>query len=315
MKTLNLDYLRTFVAVVDRGSFSAAAERLGITQPAVSQQIRQLERSLGAPLIERIGRRARPTSAGADLLAHADQIEAAVTAARDAVARRASGTAGRVRLGTGATACIFLLPPLLKELRQAFPDLEITVTTGNTADIVKAIEDNVLDIGLVTLPVSGRPFDITPVLDDDFVAIAPAETPLPARVSAAQLAKRPMILFEPGGNTRRIADAWFARSGVNLKPIMSLGSVEAIKELVAAGLGCAVLPGMAVRNAHDRANLSVRPLSPRLIRKLAVVIRRDKRLHAGLQGVFRALKGLASDNSRAAKRGGQDWREMRHSAG
>jgi DNA-binding transcriptional LysR family regulator len=293
MKNINLNYLQTFITVMERGSFSVAAERLNITQPAVSLQIRQLERSLGATLIERIGRKAKPTAAGAELLAHADRIDAAVSSALAAVAQRATGAMGRVRLGTGATACIFLLPPMLRDLRQKYPDLEITVTTGNTVDIVRAIEENILDIGLVTMPVSGRAFDITPVMDDEFVVIAPLELKLPARVTAAVLSTKPVLLFEPGGNTRRIADAWFAGRGISLKPVMSLGSVEAIKELVGAGLGCAILPGMAVRKERDRSDLIIQSLSPRLHRKLAVLIRRDKRLDAGLKDVFRALKALS----------------------
>ena len=295
-KPLNLGHVRTFVSVVTHGSFSAAAQRLDITQPAVSLQIRQLEKRLGTRLIERVGRRARPTAAGAELLVHAEQIDAVVSSALDAVTRRATGAMGRVRLGTGATACIFLLPRILKDLRHRFPQLEITVSTGNTADIVKAIEDNVLDLGLVTLPASGRAFDITPVLDDEFVVIAPRALKLPARVTAAALATKPVLLFEPGGNTRKITDGWFAASGVTLKPVMSLGSVEAIKSLVAAGLGCAILPAMAARHTRG-TDLVVQPLSPRLHRTLAVVIRRDKQLHAGLSDLVLALKALAKERS------------------
>lgn len=155
MRDLRLDQLHSFRQVVALGSFSAAAERLGLSQPAVSLQIRELERRLGTALIERVGRRAQPTAAGSELLDHAGRIEAAVAAAREAMARHATGAMGRVRIGTGATACIFLLPPLLRELRQRHPTLEITVSTGNTSDIVKAIEDNLIDIGLVSLPAAG----------------------------------------------------------------------------------------------------------------------------------------------------------------
>ncbi|MBX6324382.1 MAG: LysR family transcriptional regulator, partial [Rhodospirillaceae bacterium] len=240
---LNLDHLRTFAMVVEHGSFSAAAERLNLSQPAVSLRVRQLERRLGAPLVERVGRRARPTAAGRELLAHAGGIEAAVFSAIEAVARHATGAMGPVRLGTGATACIFLLPPVLRRLRQRHPGLEITVSTGNTADIVRAVHDNLVDLGLVTMPVSGRMLDVRPIFDDEFVLIAPRGMDLPRRITPAALAQRPVLLYEPGGNTRRLADAWFARGGAALRPVMSLGSVEAIKELVAAGLGCAVLPG------------------------------------------------------------------------
>ncbi|KWV58360.1 LysR family transcriptional regulator [Bradyrhizobium macuxiense] len=296
MKNLNLDYLESFRVVIESGSFSAAGERLQLTQPAVSLQVRQLERSLNATLIERVGRKARPTAAGVALLAHAEQISAAVTSAVDAVAQQTTGTAGRVRLGTGATACIFLLPPILRELRAALPGLELTVTTGNTPEIAKAVEDNTIDIGLVTLPVSGRSFEITPVLNDEFVLIAPPDMPLPARITPAVLATRPIVLFEPGGNTRRTADEWLARGGVSLKPLMSLGSVEAIKEMVRAGLGCAILPGMAVSAKAKPRDLAVRSLSPKLYRRLAVVIRRDKRLDRGLRQTLSALKAIAAQD-------------------
>jgi DNA-binding transcriptional LysR family regulator len=291
MQSLDLRYLRTFAIVVERGSFSAAAQRLGLTQPAVSLQIRQLEKRLGTVLIERVGRKARPTAAGAELLAHADGIEAAVSSAVEAVARHASGTMGRVRLGTGATACIFLLPPILGELRRRYPTLEITVITGNTADIVKAIKENVMDVGLVTLPAAGRALEITPVMEDEFVAIAPRDVDLPKRVSAASLSKLPLLLFEPGGNTRRVVDKWFADGKVPLNPIMSLGSVEAIKAMVEAGLGCSILPRMATTSG-TRPSLVIRSLSPRLHRRLAVVVRRDKRLVRGLKVTVDALVGL-----------------------
>ncbi|MBR0799100.1 LysR family transcriptional regulator [Bradyrhizobium jicamae] len=303
MKNPNLDYLQTFMVVIERGSFSAAAERLQLSQPAVSLQVRQLERSLNATLIERVGRRARPTAAGVALLGHARQINGAVASAMEAVAHHTTGTAGRVRLGTGATACIFLLPPILKELRAALPSLEITVTTGNTAEIARAVEDNTIDIGLVTLPVSGRSFEVTPVLDDEFVLIAPRDMALPARITPAVLSTRPMVLFEPGGNTRRTADEWLARGGVSPKPLMSLGSVEAIKEMVRAGLGCAILPGMAVSARPKQRDLVVRSLSPRLYRRLAVVIRRDKRLDLGLRKTLAALKAIATEQN--GKKGGR----------
>jgi DNA-binding transcriptional LysR family regulator len=293
MKRLNLDYLKTFVAVVERGSFSAAADHLQLTQPAVSLQIRQLERSLGAVLIERVGRVARATVAGEELLAHTTAIDAAVTSAMSAVSRHATYGMGRIRIGTGATACIYLLPPILTHLRQRFPNLEITVTTGNTAEIVKAVEDNLLDVGLVTMPVSSRSLYIAPVMDDEFVLVAPAGMPLPTRITAAALSTRPVIAFEPGGNTRRITDEWFARSGTKLTPVMSLGSVEATKAMVGVGLGCAILPELAVRNMAAGRRTVVRSLSPRLHRKLVAVVRRDKRLSEGLADILKSFRNLS----------------------
>ena len=296
MRALNPDQLRAFAEVVELGGFSAAAERLHLTQPAVSQQVRQLERRFSLKLIERVGRNVAPTVAGLELLAHARRIEAVIASATEAMARHATGRLGRVRIGTGATACIHLLPPVLRDLRERLPSLEIAVATGNTAHILKLLEDNALDVGLVTLPVRGRALSITPVLDDEFVAIAsPEAPPLPRRVTPAVLVTRPLVLYEPGAQTRRIVDQWCGRKRTSIKPVMELGSVEAIKELVGAGLGYyGILPRMAVSNERKRGSLVVNSLTPRLSRKLALVLRRDKRLDRGLREVVNALTRLGT---------------------
>jgi DNA-binding transcriptional LysR family regulator len=289
MSSLNLDHLRTFADVVACGSFSAAALRHNVTQPAVSFQVKQLEKRLGIRLIERIGRKAMPTAAGIELLEHATRINGEVAAALEAMARYASGTMGRVRLGAGATACIFLLPPLLRDLHQRFPDLEITVTTGNTQEILKAVEENALDIALVTMPASGRILAVEVVMEDELVLVAPPGTDLPAQVTPKILGGVPLIQFEPSGNTRRLVDRWLAENGTQPRSVMALGSVEAIRELVGAGLGCAVLPAMATHRMEPAAPLVVRSLVPRLCRELAVVLRKDKVLHRGLREVAAAL--------------------------
>src|SRR5262249_16084056 len=151
------------------------------------------------------------------------RIEGTVTAALEAMQRSAKGTAGRVRLGTGATACIYFLPPILRSLRNRFPELDIVVSTGNTLTVLKSIEENAIDIGRVTLPASGRMFDLKGVLDDEFVAIAPtAAIELPTRVTPPELAWLPLVLYEGGANTRLLLDQWAARAGVSLKPVMEL---------------------------------------------------------------------------------------------
>jgi DNA-binding transcriptional LysR family regulator len=287
----NLDHLAMFLSVIELGSFSAAADRAGVSQPAVSLQIRQLERLQGTSLVERVGRRATPTAAGTELLAYVRSIEAAVSEMRDGMARFASGMAGRLRIGTGATACTYLLPSILRKLRARFPLVEIIVTTGNTSDIAKAVEENRIDVGLVTLPAAGRILEVAPLFRDEFVCISTREFPLTQRITPSTLADVPVILFEPGGNTRRIADEWLAREGNLLKPIMSLGSVEAIKALVGAGLGCAIVPSMAVQKAA--AGLASRSLTPRLYRELAVIVRRDKPQHRALKHFVTLLKRAA----------------------
>jgi len=292
MRELNLDQLQTFAEVIELGSFSAAAQRLNLTQPAVSQQVKQLERRLGVRLIERIGRRAHPTAAGLDLIAHVGQVRDAVSGALDAMVFHRDGRIGRVRLASGATACIYLLPRVLRRLRESFPSLEIVVSTGNTPDLLNSLERNAIDAALVTLPAPGRMFQVMTTLDDELVAVFPRGAPVPSRVIAAALNARPLLLYETGGHARRVIDDWFLRAGLSAKPIMQLGSVEAIKKLVEAGMGCAVLPSLAVGGPGASEGLQVRPLVPRLRRRLGLVTRRDKRLDRGLRELVKAMSDV-----------------------
>ncbi|MGE4220194.1 MAG: LysR family transcriptional regulator [Alphaproteobacteria bacterium] len=294
MRHLNLDQLQAFVQVAETGSFSAAAQRLNLTQPAISMQVRQLEQRLGLPLLERLGRRVTPTAAGHDLMAHARKIEAVVDSALAAMAVHAGGTVGRVRLATGATACIYLLPPVLRDLRARLPGLEILVSTGNTPDILRALEDNQLDLALVTLPVAGRAFEVVPLLEDGFVAIASSSAPpLPETVMPQDLAGRPLVLYEPGANTRHLIDDWFRGAGLTPRPVMELGSAEAIKRLVGAGLGYSMLPRTAVDGEGADA-LRQHSLAPPLNRQLGLVRRRDKAVDTALGETIRALESLAA---------------------
>jgi DNA-binding transcriptional LysR family regulator len=309
MRGFNLDHLQTFADVVRLGSFSAAAARLNLTQPAVSLQVRQLEKKLGLRLIERVGRKATPTAAGRVLLRHAGQIDAAVNAALEDVAQHTRAVTGRVRIGIGATACIHILPPILSDLRRRFPQLDLMVNTGNAPEILRDIEENSLDLGLVTLPPKsrsqslGRALEVTPLIDDDFVAICPqkhAALRLPDPATPAALANLPLVIPEPGGNTRSLIDGWFAAGGLTPKAGMELDSVEAIKQLVGAGLGCSVLPGMALATPDARRGLAVHALKPKLTRQLALVLRRDKPLSRGLRETVAALRMLAKQKRRSA---------------
>lgn len=295
MKDLNLGQLRTFADVIELGSFSAAADRSGISQPAVSLQLRQLERQLGVRLVERVGRRAQATPAGQELLIHAGRIREEAARAIDAIAPHRSGALGRIRMGTGATACIYLLPPVLKRLKERMPGLDISVQTGNTGDMLKLVEANALDLALVTLPAPGRSFEVTEICRDELVAVLPAaDKPTSKSVSPTQASAKPLLLYEGGGNTRRIVDRWLLRGGHAAKPVMELGSVEAIKQLVGAGLGWAILPKLAVEGFATPADVATRPLSPRLSRMLGLVMRRDKHLSRGLREMVAALKSLST---------------------
>lgn len=288
---LNLDQLSAFVSVVDLGSFTAAAEKAGLTQPAVSLQVKLLEQRMGVRLIERVGRRAQPSPAGTELLDYARRILAECETAEQAMAPYKEGAVGRVRIGSGGTASIHLLPRAIAAAKKRMPGLEIIVRIGNTDQILRDLESNTLDLAVVTLPAAGRSLEVEPFYEDELLAVAPKGSPMPKRGPDAHFLQDKTLMLYEGGNTRRTTNAWFAAAGVQGKPAMAFGSVEAIKELVAAGLGWSILPGLALQPG-SMGSLVTSPVRPRLVRQLGMVVRRDKHLTKGLNEVMKCLRAV-----------------------
>jgi DNA-binding transcriptional LysR family regulator len=278
-----LRQLRSLIAAADTGSLSAAARALHISQPAASQQLRELEHALSVRLLERGSGAIRPTAIGETVLVYARRVQSAVDDLVTVAAAFHGGETGRVRLGTGATACIHLLPPLLAQMKARMPGLEIIIATGNTPDMLRRVLDGSLDAAVVALAGRlDRSLEPRRLRDEALLTYAPAAlVPGDDALRPAELNRLPLILYERGGATRGVVDAWFRRAGHTPRPIMELGSVEAIKLLAESGLGATILPQSAV--ASPGPGMAVRPLSPALTRCLAVVMRRDKLLDRGLR--------------------------------
>ncbi|WJV63621.1 LysR family transcriptional regulator [Pectobacteriaceae bacterium CE70] len=293
MARLNPDLLTTFAIVVRESSFSAAGDILGLTQPAVSLQVRQLEHYFGLRLVERAGKKLRPTPAGETLLTQAERVRVVLDDVQQVMADYSQDVIGSVVLGTGATACIHLMPPLLRELRQDYPRITVGIHTGNTRDIVKAVADNQIDAALVTMPASGRNLVISPLLEDEFVAILNKDCATSPFFDAATLNRLPLIVFESGSSTRSLIDDWFSASGEKNVPVMELGSIEAIKEMVVAGLGYSIIPSIAVTPELLRRGVCAHALTPPLSRTLSIALRQDKLLNKALKIVLNHLEKTA----------------------
>lgn len=286
----------TFLSAVDTGSITSAAKSLHLTQSAASQQIRDLERALGVRLLDRAKGKIIPTRTGEAVLSAARRAQSAADDIVAAAAQFRDGDAGRLRLGTGATACIYLLPDTLAYVKRCMPRLEVTVATGNSGDILDQLEAGALDVALVTLPIRmSRSLVKTRLTIDPLVALIPRELlPPGVTVSPGQLGQLPLILYEASGNTRTIVDGWFDRAGIKPNTIMELGSVEAIKVLVASGLGASILPMLSLKESAVRSTI-VRPLRPALTRELAYVVRKDKVVDRGLRLFINELSKAAGN--------------------
>src|SRR5262245_4411168 len=294
MRSLNLDQLRAFIEVVERGSFTAAAKELNLTQPAVTHQVQELERRLNVALVERLGKRALLTEAGEKLIEHARFLLEEDTRTRAAMRRFADGWLGRVRIGTSMTLLMYLLPPILRQLKTDHPQLEISLKAGLTATTLQMLKANTLDLGLCAIPIEDPAFETVPLFRDELVAILPANLRhIPKKVTPAFLSHCPLILGNENSALRRAVTNWLALAGHPPKPVMEFDNVEAIKSLVAVGLGASIVPSLCLGEGHVAAtNMTAAPLNPRAFREVALVKLRGKRDTDGMKLVSAAMLTL-----------------------
>jgi DNA-binding transcriptional LysR family regulator len=293
MRGLNPDHLHTLTEVVAQASFTRAARRLNLAQPTVSLQVRELEARLGVRLIDRLGKRAFATAAGRELIEHARRIAHENDRLLAAMRRHREGWLGQVRVGSSTTALIYHLPPLLQQLRASQPNIDLVVTTGTTSSIVDRIIRNDVDLGVVSLPVNDRLLQVEPLLDEPLVAIFAASVRgLPARITPQYLRTQPLLLEFARAHVRAMIIEWLSLASIEVRPAMELDNLEAVKRMVAAGLGTSIVPIAAVSKENARHDLVARPLRPALARTLALVQRRDKADDAALGHVRTALLAL-----------------------
>jgi DNA-binding transcriptional LysR family regulator len=173
MRSLSLDQLKAFIEVAERGSFTAAARTLNLSQPAVTHQVQELEQRFQVALLERLGKRAYPTEAGEKLMEHARHLLDEDAHTRDAMRRFTDGWLGRVRIGTSMTVLMYVLPPLLRQLKTDHPQLEINLKAGLTATTLRLLKENALDLGLCAMPIADPAFETVPLFADELVAVMP----------------------------------------------------------------------------------------------------------------------------------------------
>jgi DNA-binding transcriptional LysR family regulator len=294
MRELNLDQLRTLVAITDLGTFSAAAQGLHLAQPTVSLHVSELESRLGTPLVVRGGRKVEPTPAGAVLVERARRLLRDADDAVDAVKRHVEGRTGRVRLGTTTGVLVYFLPQVLKAMEQAHPDIDVEVSILGSADTMERLLQGTLDVGLVaTPPPAQRGMVVTPWRSDPMMAFVPKRWKAPKHATPAWLAGKPLIFNETPTHMYRMTMAWFADAGFTPRARIELNYSEAIKSLVAAGYGAAVLPREQSREAptvlHD---VQLLPLKPALTRHTAMVHRPPDALDGATRNLLKTWRSF-----------------------
>jgi DNA-binding transcriptional LysR family regulator len=278
---LEVRHLIALVAVAEEGSFAGAADRLGYTQSAVSQQIAGLERKVGLRLLDRPGGRrpVRLTDAGARLARHAERIVVSVQLADADMAALADGHAGRLRVGTYESVGIRLLPRIVRELTQAYPELEVdAIESSDEHELLELLTRGELDLSITIPPLADERFESAELERDPFCLLVPAASELAtrSRVGLDELARQPMVSFRSCRCEREI-EAHLAREGVRIEPIFRSDNNGVLQAHVAAGTGCALLPRLAIDETDPR--VKVIDLDGQLPpRTLALVWSRDRGL-------------------------------------
>ena len=240
---METQFLNTFVTVVDRGSMAAAARMLHITPAAVAQQIRTLERELGAPLIARAGRTVSVTEEGARILQRARDLLRGVADLRSVA--NESGMAGELRLGACPTALGGLVPDILARMVAKFPEINVFIKPGYSADLYGAVESGDLDAAMVLQ----APFSLPKTCDWQLLREEPLVVLAPARMAGADphqlLREEPLIRYDRHEWGGRQADEYLRKAGIVPRERFELNALNAIAVMVDRGLGVSLVPDWA----------------------------------------------------------------------
>jgi LysR family transcriptional regulator, transcriptional activator of the cysJI operon len=251
MTSLENFRLTVFRKIAEQLSFRKAAEELYLTQPAVSLQIKALEEELEVLLFDRSGSKVKLTAAGATLLKYAEQSSATLREAKHQIALLSGSHDGTLTLGASTTIAQYVLPRLLSEFCTAHAKVRPRLMSGNTEQIVAAVDEEKVALGFIEGPPRARDLTVTPFLADELVLLAPAGHAWAERaeIDPSELAGAPLLMRERGSGTRQIVELALERHAVRrsaLNVVMELDSVEAIKSAVAAGFGLGFVSRWAI---------------------------------------------------------------------
>jgi DNA-binding transcriptional LysR family regulator len=298
---LDLRHLIALKTIADEGSFGKAAERLGYTQSAISQQIATLERIVGLRLIERPGgpRPISLTEAGQILLRHADAIQARLLAAKADMKALEAGDAGLLRVGTFQSVGTRILPTLLRRFSDSHPQVEVLLRESlHERELVEMVERGELDLTFWALPVEPGPYESVELLTDPYVLVVPAGSPLAAlkrTPTLKEIALQPLISFNSCASTAEM-EANLASTGRPLNVVFRSDNNGTVQGLVGAGVGISVAPRLTVD--EDDPSIAVIDLQGRVSpRVIALVWHRDRHRSAAAEAFVESAMSVCGELS------------------
>jgi len=291
---MDLRQLGIFSKVAEIGSFSKAAEALHLTQPTVSEHIRTLEEELGVRLLDRLGRGAAVTPAGHVLLGYANRLLALQREARQAVDGFQGKMSGELQVGGSTIPGEYVLPALIGRFKEKYPEIAVTLLIGDSQLVVDWVVHGRVEVGVVGARLPHRQVEYRELMPDEEVVVVPAGHPWHGKkhITLAELAAEPLLIRERGSGTRAALEAALAAAGVALSSfriVGEMGSTQAIKQAVKAGVGISVLSRRAVdEESHAGTLWCLRVKDLKVTRAFDMVTHRD-RSRSPLAEAFRAF--------------------------
>lgn len=299
-----LAQLEAFVEIARRGSVSRAAETLFVTQPALTARIKGLERELGTELFVRTGRGVRLTEPGRSFLPYAQRALGAVAEGRQLLAEVSRGGAGQLALGAAPAVGTYVLPVILQRFHSAYPNVQLSVRTGHSEEVLGLVLREEVEVGLVR---ALRHADIqsVPLYEDELVLVTTPEHHFAARsgIVVEELGEEQLILFDRTSSYHDLTSSFFREAGVAPRGVMEVDNIDATKKMVRQGLGVALLPYTAVAEELAAGALAAVPIADATPgrRQIVAIRRRDAGRPSGyVAALLDTIADASDDLQRAA---------------
>jgi len=274
--------VRAFCVLARTGSFTQTARELHVTQSGVSHAMKALERDVGCRLLDRLGKKVVLTQAGEQLLHHATKILQEMESARESLAHLGKWGRGRLRLGASTTACQYIIPPVMREFKESFPEHILNVEPGDTPELVSLLLRHRIDLALSLEPSNEPQLEFHPLFTDElhFIVAALHAWAKTRKVERTEIPRQSYILYAKNSVTFRLIEQYFRHEQMVLNTVIELGSMEATKELVKLGMGVSILAPWIARKEIEDGSLVTLPLGRRkLERRWGILHWRGKRLN------------------------------------
>lgn len=279
---LDLHRLNIFIKIVELKSFSKAAQRMFLTQPTVSQHVNFLEKYLGVPLFDRLGKEVRPTRAGRILHSYALRLLRMADDAEQAVSFFKGTKSGVIVIGASNIPGEYILPEILGQFKNIYPEIAVSIHQADTIGIVDKLVNYEIDLGVIGARIKHDQLLCSRFLDDELCLVISPRHPWAGRqsVEAAELVTLPFIMRESGSGTRMMVEQGLSRAGIQaarLNIIAELGSNSAVKQAVKAGLGFSFVSQRSVEDEINMHVIMALPVRDLQIKRSFYIVRHKKR--------------------------------------